>query len=141
MAGSFPFKVFLVDEDLFSLAMHEQHFRNMGCTDVHLFDNIASCVNRLEEKPVAIFLDYRLKPQQGLKILSAVKKVIPQAYIIFITGPSGIIESLLSLNEGAFEYIIKNHQYQKSLENTMKKIGKIERVLYNKPVKGGSGLR
>lgn len=133
MSAGFPFKVFLVDEDLFSLAMYEQHFRNMGCRDVHLFDSIAPCVNRFDEKPQVIFLDYRLNPQQGLKILTAIRKVIPDAYIIFVTGPSGIMESLFSLGQGAFEYIIKDSNYVMHIQNSMKKISQIEKVLYNNP--------
>ena len=129
------FKIFLVDEDLFSLAMYEQHFRNMRCSDVQLFDSIAPCVNRLDERPQVIFLDYRLNPQQGLKILTAIKKIIPEAYIIFITGPGGIIESLFSLRQGAFEYIIKDGCYVANIAATMKKIKQAETMLHNKPVR------
>jgi DNA-binding NtrC family response regulator len=134
MSGNFPFKIFLVDEDLFSLAMYEQHFRNMDCRDVQLFDSIACCVHKFDEKPQVIFLDYRLNPEKGLKILATIKKLIPEAYIVFISGPSGIIELLFSLREGAFEYILKDSNYPVYIEATLKKIVQIETMLYNKPL-------
>ncbi len=137
MQAGFPFKIFLVDEDLFSLAMYEQHFRNLGCTDIHLFDSIVPCVNLLDEKPLVILLDFRLNPAKGLRILAKLKKIAPDAYIIFITGQGGIIESLFSLGCGAFEYIIKkDSSYIDALETTLKKIVQIESVLYNKPPQG-----
>lgn len=135
MPAGFAFKIFLVDEDLFSLAMYEQHFRNMGCKDVHLFDSIACCVNKFDEKPQVIFLDYRLHPAKGLKILATIKKLIPEAYIVFIAGPSGIMELLFSLRQGAFEYIVKDNNYPVYIEQTMKKISQIETMLYNRPVR------
>ena len=59
MSGNFALKLFIVDNDLFSLAMYEQHLRNMKCTDVTCFDNENSCLNKLHEMPKIILLDYQ----------------------------------------------------------------------------------
>ncbi len=133
MQEGFSFKIFLVDEDMFSLAIYEQHFRNMKCSNFTGFNSIAQCVSRFDEKPQVIFLDYRTNPEKGLKIVSAVKKTIPEAYIVFITGASGTLECLFALEQGAFEYIIKDKEYPVHLEGALKRIGKMEKIVYKKP--------
>jgi DNA-binding NtrC family response regulator len=133
MQEGYPLRIFLVDEDVFSLAIYEQHFRNMKCSNFTSFNSIAQCVSRFDEKPQVIFLDYRTNPEKGLKIVSAVKKTIPDAYIIFITGPSGTLECLYSLQQGAFEYIIKDRTYPGQLESVLQRISKMEKIVYRKP--------
>ena len=133
MQEGYPMRIFLVDEDMFSLAIYEQHFRNMKCDKFTSFNSIAQCVSRFDEKPQVIFLDYRTNPEKGLKIVSAVKKTIPDAYVIFITGPSGTLECLYSLQQGAFEYIIKDKSYPGHLESVLQRISKMEKIVYKKP--------
>lgn len=133
MQEGYPIKIFLVDEDMFSLAIYEQHFRNMKCSNFTSFNSIAQCVSRFDEKPQVIFLDYRTNPEKGLKIVSAVKKTIPDAYIVFITGPAGTLECLFSLQQGAFEYIIKDKTYPVQLEHVLQRISKMEKIVYRKP--------
>lgn len=133
MQEGFSFKIFLVDEDMFSLAIYEQHFRNMKCSNFTSFNSIAQCVGRFDEKPQVIFLDYRTNPEKGLKIVSAIKKTIPEAYIVFIAGPSGTLECLFALEQGAFEYIIKDKNYPTHLASVLKRIGEMEKIIYRKP--------
>ncbi len=133
MQEGFSMKIFMVDEDTFSLAIYEQHFRNMKCSNIVSFNSIAQCVGRFDEKPQVIILDYRTNPEKGLKIVSAIKKTIPEAYVVFIAGPSGTLECLFSLQHGAFEYIIKDKSYPVHLENVLKRISKLENIVYRKP--------
>lgn len=133
MQEVFSFKIFLVDDDLFSRAIYEQHFRNMGCTNYKSFSNIVECVSRFDEHPQVVFLDYRTNPERGLKILAAIRKIVPNAYIVFVTGKSGIIESLFSLKQGAFEYIIKDQSYPEQLQQVLRRIEQMEKLAYKKP--------
>lgn len=126
-------KIFLVDDDIFSRAIHEQHFRNMGCERYHSFSTIVECISRFDEKPDILILDYRSHPERGLKILSAIRKVLPHAYIVFMTGPGGIIESLFSLKQGAFAYIIKDKTYPQQLAAVLQQIDRMEKIVYKKP--------
>ncbi len=133
MQERFSFKIFLVDDDGFSRAIYEQLFRNMGCSHYKSFSNIVDAVSRFDEHPQVIFLDYRTNPERGLKILSAIKKIVPETYIIFVTGRSGTLESLFSLQFGAFEYIIKDGTYARQLQNVLDRIEQCERVAYRRP--------
>lgn len=132
MQEGYSMKIFLVDEDMFSLAIYEQHFRNLGCSNFTSFNSIVQCVTKLSEKPQVIFLDYRTNPEKGLKIVNAMKRTIPEAYIIFITGPSGTLESLFSLGQGAFEYIIKDKTYPLQLEHVLQRLSTQENIAYKK---------
>ncbi len=133
MQEGYSQKIFLVDDDLFSRAIHEQHFRNMGCTRYHSFSTIVEAISRFDEKPDILILDYRTHPERGLKILSAIRKVLPHAYIVFMTGPSGILESLFSLKEGAFAYVIKDKTYPQQLSAVLHQIDLMEKIVYKKP--------
>ena len=133
MEAGFSPKIFLVDDDLFSRAIHEQHFRNKGWGRYHSFGTMVECVSRFNEKPDVLIIDYRTQPVRGLKILSAIRKVLPHTYIVFIAGPSGIIECLLSLQEGAFAYIVKDGSYSKQLEAIFRQIELSEKILSRKP--------
>ncbi|MEN9571159.1 MAG: hypothetical protein RL172_2390 [Bacteroidota bacterium] len=133
MQEGFPFKLYLLDEDAFSLAIYEQYFKNMQCSNVRLFDNLAPFVAALCDSPQVVLMDYRTDPAKGLKILTAVKRIIPNAYIVFITGRSGIMESLFSLKEGAFEYMIKEHDHGEQLEQVLQRIYQTELVAIKKP--------
>lgn len=133
MQEEYSKKIFLVDDDLFSRAIHEQHFRNMGCTRYHSFSTIVEAISRFDEKPDILILDYRTHPERGLKILSAIRKVLPHAYIVFMTGPSGILESLFSLKEGAFAYVIKDKTYPQQLSAVLHQIERMEKIVYKKP--------
>jgi len=94
---------------------------------------MVECVSRFNEKPDILILDYRTQPIRGLKILSAIRRVLPHAYIIFIAGPSGIIECLLSLQEGAFAYIVKDQTYPQQMEAVFRQIERSENIFSRKP--------
>ncbi len=105
----------------------------MGCARFSSFSNVVECMSRFDEKPDVLILDYRTQPERGLKILSAIRRVLPHAYILFMTGPSGIIESLFSLKHGAFAYIIKDATYPQQLQAVLEQIARSEKILYKKP--------
>ena len=133
MNGIFSQKIFLVDNDLFSLAINLQQLNNIGCTDVHPFSDEIDFVKKLKEQPRIIFLDYSTNPQKGLKILRTVKRVQLETYVVFITGRSGVVEALYSLNYGAFEYIIKDKNYIVAKKLVLQNIEQIEQLIYKNP--------
>ncbi|MXV15745.1 response regulator [Hufsiella ginkgonis] len=115
-------KVFLVDDDPFCLYMYEKHLNNIGYKDVKTFSSGTACLEQLAEKPDVIFLDHNMDSLNGMEILKTVKRVMPDIYIVFISGQESTETVIKSLQQGAFEYIFKG-EYE--LENIEKVMGKI----------------
>jgi DNA-binding NtrC family response regulator len=135
MTEIFAQRIFIVDNDPFSLTINKQVLKNIGCTDVTKFDNEIDFFRKLHEQPRVVFLDYRTNPQKGLEVLKAIKELHPETYVVFIAGPSGVLEALYSLNYGAFEYIIKDKKYATVVEQVMKNMQQMEILIYKNPGK------
>ncbi len=130
MSGNFALKLFIVDNDLFSLAMYEQHLRNMKCTDVTCFDNENSCLNKLHEMPKIILLDYRTNAAKGLTVLKQIKNINPDLYVVFITGPSSVITADKSLDYGALDFIVRDENYIEKLQKILVRIHQIDKLVH-----------
>lgn len=135
MTEIFAQRIFILDNDPFSLTINRQVLKNIGCTDVTKFDNEIDFFRKLHEQPRVVFLDYRTNPQKGLEVLKAVKELHPETYVVFIAGPSGVLEALYSLNYGAFEYIIKDKKYATVVEQVMNNMQQMEILIYKNPGK------
>jgi len=130
MTEIFAQRIFIVDNDPFSLTINKQVLKNLGCNDVTKFDNEIDFFRRLHEQPKVVLLDYRTNPQKGIEVLKAIKELQPETYVVFIAGPSGIIEALFSLNYGAFEYIIKDKRYAAVMQTVMNNVQRMENIIY-----------
>jgi len=130
MTEIFAQRIFIVDNDPFSLTINKQVLKNLGCNDVTKFDNEIDFFRRLHEQPKVVLLDYRTNPQKGIEVLKAIKELQPETYVVFIAGPSGIIEALFSLNYGAFEYIIKDKRYAAVMQTVMNNVQHMENIIY-----------
>jgi DNA-binding NtrC family response regulator len=130
MTEIFTQRIFILDNDLFSLTINKQLLKNLGCTDITKFDNEIDFFRKLHEQPRVVLLDYRTNPQKGLEILKTIKELQPETYVVFIAGPSGVLEALYSLNYGAFEYIIKDKRYAAVVELVMNNMQHMEMLIY-----------
>lgn len=122
-------KIFLVDDDLFSLHLYEQHLRNLGYADIHAFDNGTGCLNELIHQPNVIFLDYSMKILNGLEVLNKIKRFDPNIHVVFISGQEDISTAVSSLKYGAFDYIVKDDKALQQIEKVLTKIHDISKLL------------
>ena len=82
-------------------------FRSAGY-DVALAESAASALKSLHSRPPdAALLDIRLGGDDGISLLKAMRKVIPDLVIIMITGHGSIDSSVRAMKEGASDYILK----------------------------------
>lgn len=124
-----PFKIFIVDDDLFCLNIYEQHLHNMGYANILLFDNGLSCLHNLTEEPDIIFLDYGMDELNGLDVLKKVKYSNPSIYVVFISAQDDIETAVDSIKYGAFDYIVKGQNDGKRIEQVLEKIDHIKEML------------
>ena len=100
-------KVFIVDDDPFCRMMYHQHLFNLGLKNLSLFSNGPDCINNLSENPDIIFLDYDMKPFNGLETLKIIKQYNPDIYLLMLSAQKDIRVAINALKHGAFDYISK----------------------------------
>lgn len=129
MEPNATFKIFVVDDDLFSLSVYEQHLRNLGYTDIQTFDNGTNCLNHLTQNPDVIFLDHGMEILNGVEVLKKIKRFNPDIYVVFISGQEDVQTAVNSLKYGAFDYIVKGNNDVARIEQVMGKIGEVRALL------------
>ncbi|MDX2172765.1 MAG: response regulator [Bacteroidota bacterium] len=115
-------KIFLVDDDLYSLNLYQQTLTNLGYENVALFLNGTICLNNLQQKPVIIFLDHNMDELNGFEVLKKIKRFDPNIFVVIVSSQENMQVAIDALKYGAFDYIIKG-------DNDIEKMGKvIERI-------------
>lgn len=101
-------KIFVVDDDTFCQAIYEQHLLNMGFQSVTTFSNGEELLDNLNQNPDLIFLDYNLGDYRGLELLKKIKHTHPGTYVVIVSGQEDMETTIKLIQNGAFDYIIKN---------------------------------
>lgn len=126
MSINHDFKIFLVDDDPFSLNIFEQHLKNYGYTDISLFQQGNDCLTHLELQPDIILLEQGVDKQNGIELLKKIKRCNPGIFVVFIAGQDDVEVAINSLRYGAFDYIIKGFREP---EKMLKVLDRIEVVM------------
>lgn len=92
--------------------------------EVVSFFNGKDCLNRLNENPDIITLDYRLPDMTGYDILLKVKKENEDIEVVLISEQDDIGVVVELLKHGAFDYIVKSNDIKERLLNTVSNIRK-----------------
>lgn len=122
-------KVFLVDDDVKTLIMLKGHLekRIKHAIQVNVFAYGENCLDRLDENPDIVVLDYYLNAIKedaldGIEVLKKIRELSPNTRIIMISGQESIETALETVRLGAYDYIIKNEKAMQRLELLVNKI-------------------
>jgi DNA-binding NtrC family response regulator len=124
-----PCKIFVVDDDPFSLQIYNQLLINLGYMDVKTFDNGTACLEALTEQPAIIFLDHSMEIMNGIEVLKKIKRFNPDIYVIFISGQEDVETAVKSLKYGAFDYIVKGNNDRDRIEKVLLKVANVKELL------------
>lgn len=119
-------KIFVVDDDIYSLNIFKQYLYILGNENVALFDSGISCLNQLSEKPDIIFLNYQMDTLSGYEVLDRIKRFDPNMYVVMISAKDGIKTANDSLKLGAFDYLQKGDDELVKIEKVLKKIVEVK---------------
>lgn len=120
-------KIFLVDDDLFSLNIYRQALDSLGYKDISLFLNGTICLSNLHQKPNIIFLNYQMCDNIGLDLLKKIKRYSSSIYIVIFSANENINDASEALKFGAFDYIIKGDNEIAKMNYVIERIFAIER--------------
>jgi response regulator of citrate/malate metabolism len=126
------FKIFIVDDDPFSLNYYTEQFHRIGCFDVSAFLSGEECLNHLGEKPDVVFLDFHLATLSGIETLWKIKSYDHNIYVIILSAEEQATVIDLSLNLGAFDFFIKGKTDTNKFESALQQIQQISNELSRK---------
>ena len=86
------------------------------------FQNGEECLKNLHLKPDIIIQDYLLEGINGIDVLVAAKKRLPDTEFIFLSGQDSVEVALNSMRLGAADYIIKDQHALAKLSERINKI-------------------
>ncbi|OWY25097.1 response regulator [Sphingobacteriales bacterium UPWRP_1] len=123
------YKIFLVDDDIKTLIMLKTHLEKRIGHDitVNVFAYGENCLDRLNEEPDIIVLDYYLNAikedaMSGTDVLKGIVAARPQARVVMMSGQDDMETAIETLRNGAYDYIIKNEKSMQRLEFLVNKI-------------------
>ncbi len=126
MLSRFDAKIFLVDDDVLCLNLYSQFLKQLGYTNVHLFDNGNDCLTGLDTLlPEIIFLDYNMDDLNGMDVLKQIKKFDPSITVLFISGQEDIEVAVNTIKHGALDYVVKSSLSTEKMKKIMERIESI----------------
>jgi len=132
MTNSKNFKIFLVDDDLFSLSIYEQTLRRLGYEQITTFQSGTDFLNQLTQKPDVVFLDHNLDGLSGFDVLKEIKQFDPNMYVVMVSGQEDTHMAIDSLRFGAFEYLVKGENEMERMKIVLEKIAQVKDILQKK---------
>lgn len=119
--------IFVVDDDKMFATMLADHLEEQGRYTVSTFGTGEECLERLDEHPDVIILDYYLDAnvpgaKNGLEILQAIHKHAPEQKVIMLSAQEHYGVALQTIASGAVQYVIKDLQAFKEIDGILNEI-------------------
>lgn len=118
-------KIFLVEDEIYYAKLVEVNIKELGYTDITYFSNGETLYEALKvTKPKCIILDHILSYDglTGMDVLKHVKKHYPQIHVIILSGQENVKIAAEMIQNGSFDYIIKNEMAHLNINNTLSNI-------------------
>ncbi|GAA3974366.1 sigma-54 dependent transcriptional regulator [Hymenobacter antarcticus] len=123
MTPSLPFKIFVVEDNEWygELLMHR--LGQNPNHSVYRFSTGQACLDQLGEKPDFITLDYSLPDAKGEQLLRQISDRLPGTEVLVISGQEDVGTAVRMLQQGAYDYLVKD---ENTLDRLWNIVGKVE---------------
>ncbi|MBS1664594.1 MAG: response regulator [Bacteroidetes bacterium] len=119
----------MVDDEPFCLDLYQQYLENLGQKEILQFSSGSDCLNQLTNRPDLIFLDYHMGEVNGLDTLRKIKRVNPNALVVFVSGQEDIAVAVSALKYGALDYIVKEQMTEERLRKVLDKAASLRQLI------------
>ena len=119
MGKTFDTSIFLVYDDIMSLTLYNQFLKQLGYTNVHLFNTGTDCVENLNLEPQIIFLDYFMDDMNGIDVLKKVRQADSEILVVFISGNESPEVASDAKRHGAVDFIVKSSINSEKMKEVM----------------------
>lgn len=130
MLSSLKFKIFLVDDDIFSLSITEQHINNLGYYDVLTFTGGKECIEQLNLNPHIVILDHNMEGLSGIDVLKEIKRIDPSIYVVMLSGKDGKLNVDEFFRYGAFDFVTKGENEFNLISEVLNRIVEVQKKLH-----------
>lgn len=120
---NFPFKIFILDDDVWYSELLEYHLSLNPDYEIKKFNAARDCLASMHERPDVVTLDYSLPDISGAEVLRKIKELHPDTQVIIISGQDDVATAVDLLKKGAYDYLVKDEETPERLWNTINKIG------------------
>lgn len=132
MKTTTPFKIFTVDDDLFTAHLLRQLLQQQGYDDVTVFASGVAMLHELHQKPQVILLDHQMDDLDGFETLKKIKRFDPNVFVVMVSAQEDMQTALNTLRYGALDYLAKNNNMAHDLAAVMTRIEDIAAQLRQK---------
>ncbi|HEX6914771.1 MAG TPA: sigma-54 dependent transcriptional regulator [Chitinophagaceae bacterium] len=119
MKDHYPFKIFIVEDDIWYSSMLEYHLSLNPDYQIRKFHNAADFLAAIHEKPDIVTLDYSLPDMNGDAVLNEIIERSPETKTVVISAQENIKVALDLLKKGAYEYIVKDEDAKDRIWNSL----------------------
>lgn len=116
-------RIFIVEDDVVFANALKNALLSLDYLEIFVFNSGKECIQNLEiYRPEIITLDYLLTDMVGTDVLREIRKVLPDSYVIAISGQDEpeVVSELLK--NGAYDYISKKTDAVIRLQNSVKNL-------------------
>ncbi len=114
-----PFKVFIVEDDVWYGSMLQHYLSLNPEYEIRRFESPGNFFEQLHENPDVVTLDYSLPDCDGAEVLKKIKQFNPDIRVIIISGQEDVATAINLLKNGAFDYIVKDDDTKDRLWNSI----------------------
>lgn len=100
-------KIFVVDDESSVRITLSDDLKDLGYVIFEYDNPLVALIDLPTHKPEIIFSDIRMPELNGIEFLKEVKKIIPNTYVVMMTGYSSVNTAVEAVKSGAFDYISK----------------------------------
>jgi len=113
----------LVDDDVLCLNLYKQFLKQLGYSNIDMFDNGLDCLDSLPKlHPDVIFLDYNMEGLNGMEVLKKIKEFDKNIVVLFISGQEDIQVAINTMKHGAVDYLIKASLNPEKMREVMERV-------------------
>ncbi len=116
------YKIFVVDDNFLFLKVLYKTLELNEMYEVIPISSGRECIERLNEQPDVVTLDYTLPDYNGKEILEIIKKQLPDTQVIIVSGQNDISTAVNLLKIGAYDYIVKGVDTREKITISIEKI-------------------
>ncbi len=116
------YRIFIVEDDLVTAKVLKQHLLRNNDTEVEVFQDGQSFLDRLHENPDIISLDYLLPDFTGMELLRKIRKFNADIPIIIVSAQQDIHTAVKLVQLGAYDYVVKDKNMKSRLYSLIEKL-------------------
>jgi DNA-binding NtrC family response regulator len=116
------FHIVVAEDDPWYAELLQYHLSLNPDYRVEIVKSGKALLSKLTEKPDVVTLDYSLPDTSGSDLLKRIKSEYPNTHVVVVSGQEDIKTAVDLLQQGAYDYIVKDDDTQKRLWKTIANI-------------------